>query len=145
MHKRIFFIVIAFCFAANLALAGNCPPGSLVVNPSPVVVGGGAEKCIIEASWVELNLNQAWSRNVKLKAGSYWFSASKCARGRMLSAEVKDKNNNIIKSDSGSKIGFCFTVPVDGKYKISYKVIELNSSYSYAITSACLSHSSCTP
>lgn len=141
-------IALVFCALIGISVSAsawtNCPPASLPANPSPVAVGKSS--CIVEADWVQLTLNEKWTRKVKLEAGqSYWFSGSKCARASSMASEVRDEQNNVVKSDSGSSIGYCFRAPITGTYTLSYWVTRLNGSYSFAITSGCLSKSSCKP
>jgi hypothetical protein len=100
----------------------------------------------VEADWVQLGLNENWAREVKLESGqSYWFSASKCARASSIAGEVRNDQNKIIKAGGGSSVAFCFRVPKTGTYKLIYRVTRLNGSYTFAITSACLSRSDCKP
>jgi len=135
-----YFIVLTL---VSIVYAGNCPPGSLVINPNPIAGGGS---CIIEADSEWLNLNEVWSRQVNLQAGqSYWFTASKCARAYTVAGEVKDELGKVLKSDSGSVVSFCFQAPKTGMYTVSYRVTSLKGSYSYAVTKACLEKSNCKP
>jgi len=141
-RKCLFFCLLVLFLAPVLFAATNCPPAALAPNPKPITVG--SSPCIVNADWVRLGLNESWSRRVQLKADqSYWFSASKCARAYSLAGEVKDVQGKVIKSGSGSEISFCFKAPEDGSYNVSYRVTGLNRSYTYAITSACLSESDC--
>ncbi len=146
MFQKVLFVCFLVVAMAGSAMAWtNCPPASLPSNPNPVVIGGSSS-CIIEADWVHLGLQESWSREVKLESGqSYWFSASKCARAYSIAGEVKDDEGKVLKSDSGSNVAFCFQAPKTGIYKVSYRVTELNGSYSFAITNACLSRSNCKP
>jgi hypothetical protein len=139
------FIFIAMTIMTTGAFATtNCPPASLAPNPSPVVKGSGTGACIASANWVELKLNESWTKQVNLKGGrGYWFSASKCARARSISGEIRDASGKVLKSGSGAGFGFCFKPPKDGTYSVTYKVTGLNGSYSFAITNACLSESNC--
>lgn len=153
MIKKIFIAAFFYLFLLIFSLQSslfawtNCPPADLAPNPRPIIVEGKkSSSCIVEADWVELKLNESWSRKINLTGGkTYWFSASKCARAYSLSAKVNDDKENQIASDSGSKISFCFKAPKTGIYTISYNVTGLNGSYSYAITQACLSESNCRP
>jgi len=143
LKKLVIAGFLFFCLITTLYAWTNCPPADLSPNPMPIVVG--QEKCLIKADWVNLSLNESWSRRVQLVAGkSYWFSATKCARGYRLAGQVKDDRGKVIKSASGSRIEFCFKAPTSGSYVVSYTVTELNGSYTFAITQACLSESNCT-
>ncbi len=144
--KTAFLICTLVLVLAPASYAWNtCPPEDRPSNPKPVAVGKGSA-CIVSADGVSLNLNEAWSRTVQLKGGqNYWFSASKCARGRSLAGEIRDNQGTLVGSDSGSSIGFCFKAPKTGSYTARYSVTGLNSSYSYAVTDACLEESNCTP
>lgn len=146
MFRKVLFVCFLVVVMAGVALAWtNCPPAALPSNPKPVVVGGGSA-CIAEASWVQLNLNENWTRQVELEGGkSYWFAASKCARAYSLAGEVKDSKGVVLKSGSGPSVGFCFRAPKTGVYSISYRVTGLKGMYSFAITNACLSMSNCSP
>lgn len=145
MFQKLFFACFfVFALTSVLFAQTNCPPATLQSNPQPVT--GGGSSCIAEADWVNLDLNETWSRKVHLKGGqSYWFAASKCARAYSIAGEVKDDRGNILKSDRGSSVGFCFRAPMTGTYTVSYRVTELRGSYSFAITNACLSVSNCSP
>lgn len=149
MIKKVLLVSFAIMFAVMLLSVGtviawtNCPPAELPANPQVVT---GQTQCIVQSDWSQLGLNEAWSREVKLESGqSYWFSASKCARAYSVAGEVRDDQGRVLKSDSGSSVGFCFRPPKTGTYKVSYRVTGLNSSYSYAITTACLAKSNCKP
>lgn len=144
--KKLFFSIlgISVLFMMPVLLGWtNCPPAPLSSNPQPVIIGGQS-RCIVEADWVHLGLNESWSKKVQLKGGqSYWFSASKCARAYGVAGEVRDSEGKVIKSNSGSEVSFCFQAPKDGRYTVSYRVTGLRGSYTYAITNACLSESDC--
>jgi hypothetical protein len=147
MGKKHWFFVFMFVLSIPvLALAyTNCPPADLSPNPAPVVKGGSSP-CIAKTDHAELKLNQSWAEKVSLTAGkSYWYSATKCARASSLKAEVLDGNGNVIKSDSGARASFCFSVPKTGAYTIKHTVTGLNGSYNFAITQSCLSESKCSP
>ncbi len=137
-----FFVILS----ASACLAWtSCPPPSLQDNPSPII-SGNRNSCIIEANWIQLNLNEEWSKKVALEEGQvYWFSASKCARAHAIAGEVKDEQGNVLKSSNGSNACFCFRAPKTGYYTVGYRVTELNGSNSSAITSCCLSRSNCSP
>jgi len=143
MNRKVLFFCLLVLFLAPALFAGtNCPPATLAPNPKPIAVG--SSPCLVEADWVNLGLNEVWSKRVHLKGGqSYWFSVSKCARAYAIAGGVQDAQGKVIKFDSGSEISFCFKAPEDGSYNVSYRVTGLNRSYSYAITSACLSESNC--
>lgn len=146
MKKVTIFSTMFFCLICVSAVLAwtNCPPASLSTNPAPIV-SGGTPSCIVEADWVELNLNKNWSRNVTMEAGkSYWFTASKCARAKSIKGEIIDSSGKVLKSDSGSEVAMCFRAPTTGKYTVRYRVTALYG-YSFAITNACLSRSNCKP
>lgn len=144
MLRKFFLACVVVLTMTSIVYAWtNCPPGSLASNPMPIV---GGESCIVEADWEQMNLNEVWSRQVTMQAGqSYWFTASKCARASSIAGDVKDDHGKVLKSDSGSDVGFCFQAPKTGAYTVSYHLTGLNGSYSYAITKACLEKSNCIP
>lgn len=147
MIRKLLLVCFLALIPASLFAWTNCPPATLAPNPGPVAVGSGEESpCIVKANWVELGLNESWSREVQLNGGqSYWFAVSKCARAYSVAGEVRDDEGEIIESGRGSGFAFCFKAPKTGIYTVSYRVTGLNGNYSFAITNACLSESKCTP